>query len=74
MKRIVYILAIAALVATSFWFGVGVGAQTTNEFRAAQTKTTPSCRVECWDDGTVVIRTNQENVNEWRDYIVIRRK
>lgn len=74
MKRIIFILAIVTLAVTSFWFGMGVGAQTTNEFRAAQTKTTPSCRVECWDDGTVVIRTNQENVNEWRDYIVIRRK
>ena len=68
MKRAIIVTAAAVVALALFWTGIGIGAAS-----RAEVKESGDCRIECWDNGTVVIYTDQEHIKSSGNYVVIRR-
>jgi len=65
-------LIIAVMILTSLWAGIGIGITSADSEPAAEVRIIGENRIEIWQGGVVVIRTNQENVTNWGDYIIVK--
>lgn len=65
-------LIIAVMILMSLWAGIGIGITSADSEPAAEVRIIGENRIEIWKDGVVVIRTTQENVTNWGDYIIVK--
>lgn len=65
-------LIIAVMILTSLWAGIGIGITSADSEPAAEVRIIGENRIEIWKGGAVVIRTTQENVTNWGDYIIVK--
>jgi len=61
-------LLIAVMILTSLWAGIGIGITSADSEPAAEVRSIGENR----KGGVVVIRTIQENVTNWGDYIIVK--
>ena len=71
MRRAILIIAAAVAALTILWIGIGIGAASAVP---AECSSAAGGRVECWDDGQLVIYTDQAHTTNWGDYIVVKRE
>lgn len=72
MYRGIRAVLIAVLVVSSLWVGIGLGIAAVDRGPAAEVRIIGENRIEIWKGGAVVIRTTQENVTNWGDYIIVK--
>ena len=72
MYRGIRAVLIAVLVVSSLWVGIGLGIAAVDRGPAAEIRIIGENRIEIWKGGAVVIRTTQENVTNWGDYIIVK--
>lgn len=72
MTRGIKAVLIAVLMISSLWIGIGIGIASADSDPAAEGRIIGENRIEIWKGGAVVIRTTQENVTNWGDYIIVK--
>ncbi len=70
--KIIKALVIAVMILTSLWAGIGIGIASADSEPAAEVRIIGENRIEIWKGGAVVIRTTQENVTNWGNYIIVK--
>lgn len=70
--KIIKALVIAVVILTSLWAGIRIGIASVDRGPAAEVRIIGENRIEIWKGGAVVIRTTQENVTNWGDYIIVK--